>query len=64
MGHGGFAGHGFAISRGGFGHGRFEGRPFGGGSYAYGGDYGLDSEWGYCDSYYYANYYPNGCYGY
>ena len=59
-GHSGFAGRGFAINRGGFEHGRFEGRRFGRGFYAYGGNYGLDSEYGYCDPYYY----PYGCYGY
>jgi|HubBroStandDraft_4_1064222.scaffolds.fasta_scaffold1091301_2 hypothetical protein len=44
--------NGVAINRGSFGHGRFEGRRFGRGIYAYGGNY--------CDPYYY----PYGCYGY
>jgi hypothetical protein len=57
MGHGGFGGHGFATNRGGFSHGRFEGRHVGRGFYAYGGDYGLDSD---CDPYYY----QYSCYGY
>jgi hypothetical protein len=56
MGHGGFGGRGFAINRGGFGHGRSEGRRFGRGFYAYGGDY----DYGYCNPYYY----PYGCNGY
>jgi hypothetical protein len=52
MGHGGFGGHRVAINRGSIGHGRLEGRRFGRGFYAYGGNY--------CDPYYY----PYGCYGY
>ena len=52
MGHGGFGGHRVAINRGSIGHGRLDGRRFGRGFYAYGGNY--------CDPYYY----PNGCYGY
>ena len=54
MGRGGFGGHGFAINRSGFGHGRFESRRFGRGIYAYGGGYGLNLD---CDLYYY----PDGC---
>ena len=58
---GGFGGRGFAMGHGGFGHGgfghgHFEGRRFGRGLYAYGGDY----DYGYCNPYYY----PYGCYGY
>jgi hypothetical protein len=52
MGHGGFGGHTVAINRGSIGHGRLDGRRFGRGFYAYGGNY--------CDPYYY----PYGCYGY
>ena len=52
MGHGGFGGHRVAINRGSIGHGRLDGRRFGRGFYAYGGNY--------CDPYYY----PYGCYGY
>jgi hypothetical protein len=54
MGHSGIGGHGVAI--GGFGHSRFDGRRFGRGFYAYGGDYGLNLD---CDLYYY----PDGCDG-
>jgi hypothetical protein len=52
MGHGGFGGHRVAINRGSIGHGRLDGRRFGRGFYAYGGNY--------CDPYNY----PYGCYGY
>jgi hypothetical protein len=43
-GRGGFGGRRIAINRGTIGHGRLDGRRFGGGYYAYGG--------GYCDPYY------------
>jgi hypothetical protein len=58
--HGGFRGHGLAVNRGGLG----DGRRFGRGLYAYGGDYGLDWAPGYCNPYYDPSYYQNGCYGY
>lgn len=62
MGHGDLGGQGSAVNRGGPGRGRFAGRRFGRGLYAYGG-YGWDSQWDDCDQYdpYYD---PNSCYGY
>ena len=52
MGRGCFGGYRVAVNRGSIGHSRLDGRRFGRGFYAYGGNY--------CDPYYY----PNGCYGY
>jgi hypothetical protein len=62
-GHGATPGRSIQVGHAGFRHGRFEGRRFGRGLYAYSAECGLGTAWtysGYCDP----NCYPYGCYGY